>query len=153
MPNRRVQSCPTQPLTGGDGPRDCYGWERRGRGWAWRFFFPFGWDAKDYLSALQRYPAYVNGQASSSLAYSPLFMIPVLGVARLLPLWLAMATFGLAYFSGWLTQLWAGMQCATPDERKILRYVAPVIAFVRVLLLNEPTTLAHRRRPVSKCIC
>jgi hypothetical protein len=100
-------------------------------------FLPFGWDAKDYLSALQRYPAYVNGQASSSLAYSPLFMIPVLGVARLLPLWLAMATFGLAYFSGWLTQLWAGMQCATPDERKILRYVAPVIAFFPGLLIND----------------
>ncbi len=100
-------------------------------------FLPFGWDAKDYLSALQQYPAYVNGQPSSSLAYSPLFMIPVLGVARLLPLWLAMAVFGFAYFSGWLVQLWVGMQCATPDERKILRYVAPAIAFFPGLLISD----------------
>ena len=100
-------------------------------------FLPFGWDAKNYLSALQQYPAYVNGQASSSLAYSPLFMIPALGAARLLPLWLAMAVFGLAYFSGWLVQLWVGMQCATSDERKILRYVAPVIAFFPGLLVSD----------------
>jgi hypothetical protein len=100
-------------------------------------FLPFGWDAKDYLSALQQYPAYINGQESSSLAYSPLFMISAVGVAGLLPLWLTMALFGLAYFSGWLVQLWVGMQCATPDERKILRYVAPVIAFFPGLLISD----------------
>ena len=42
----------------------------------------FGWDPKDYLAALAQYPAYMSGQAGSSLAYSPLFMIPVIGVAR-----------------------------------------------------------------------
>jgi hypothetical protein len=42
-----------------------------------------------------------------------------------------------AYFSGWLIQLWAGMQCATPEERRILRYVAPVIAFFPCLLVSD----------------
>lgn len=100
-------------------------------------FLPFAWDAKVYLLALRQYHAYVSGQLSSSLAYSPLFMIPALGVARLLPLWLTMAIFGAAYFSGWLVQLWVGMQFATPDERRILRYVAPVIAFFPGLLIND----------------
>jgi hypothetical protein len=100
-------------------------------------FLPFAWDAKDYLAALQQYHAYVNGQISSSLAYSPLFMIPTLGAARLLPLWLTVAVFGLAYLFGWLLQLWVGMQFATPDEREILRYVAPVIAFFPGLLIND----------------
>jgi len=100
-------------------------------------FLPFGWDAKDYLAALAQYPAYVSGQAGSSLAYSPLFMIPVMGVARLLPLWLTVAVFGVAYFSGWLLQLWVGMQCATPDERRILRYAAPIIAFFPGLLVSD----------------
>lgn len=100
-------------------------------------FLPFAWDAKDYLLALQQYRAYVNGQISASLAYSPLFMIPTLGVARLLPLWLTIALFAVAYFSGWLLQLWVGMQFATPEERRILRYVAPVIAFFPGLLIND----------------
>jgi hypothetical protein len=98
---------------------------------------PFGWDATHYLSALQQYPAYISGQMSSSLAYSPLFMIPAVGVARLLPLWLTIVAFVLAYFSGWLVQLRVGMQFATPDERKIFRYVAPVIAFFPGLLIND----------------
>jgi hypothetical protein len=100
-------------------------------------FLPFGWDAKDYLSALQQYSAYVNGHASLSLAYSPLFMIPVLSAARLLPLWLAIFVFALAYLFGWLAQVWVGMQFATPDERKILRCVAPVIAFFPGLLVSD----------------
>ena len=100
-------------------------------------FLPFGWDARDYLGALQQYSAYVNGHASFSLAYSPLFMIPVLSAARLLPLWLAMVLFGLAYLSGWLAQVRVGMQFATPDERKILRCVAPVIAFFPGLLVSD----------------
>jgi hypothetical protein len=100
-------------------------------------FLPSAWDAKDYVLALQQYHAYVNGQLSSSLAYSPLFMIPALGVARLLPLGLTIMIFGLAYFSGWLAQLWVGMQFATPKERKILRYAAPVIAFFPGLLIND----------------
>jgi len=98
---------------------------------------PFGWDATDYLSALQQYPAYISGQISSSLAYSPLFMIPAVGVVRLLPLWLTIVAFVLAYFSGWLIQLRVGMQFATPDERKIFRYVAPVIAFFPGLLVSD----------------
>ncbi len=100
-------------------------------------FLPFAWDAQVYLADVQHYHAYITGQVDSSLAYSPLFMITALGVARLLPLWLTMAAFGLAYFSGWLVQLWVGMQFATPDERKILRYVAPVIAFFPGLLIND----------------
>ena len=100
-------------------------------------FLPFGWDAKDYLAALQQYSAYVNGHATFSLAYSPLFMIPVLSVAKLLPLGLVMALFGVAYLCGWLVQLRVGMQFATPDERKILHYVAPVIAFFPGLLVSD----------------
>lgn len=100
-------------------------------------FLPFGWDAKDYLSALQQYSAYVNGHATFSLAYSPLFMIPVLSVAKLLPLWLAITLFGLAYLTGWLAQVRVGMQFATPDERNILRCVAPVIAFFPGLLVSD----------------
>jgi hypothetical protein len=91
-------------------------------------FLDFGCDAKDYLAVLH---------GSPGLAYSPLFMIPTVGLAKLLPLWLTMALFGLAYFSGWLTQLWVGMQCATPDERRILCYVAPVIAFFPGLLISD----------------
>lgn len=100
-------------------------------------FLPFGWDAQDYLSALQQYSSYVNGHASLSLAYSPLFMIPALSAARLLPLWLDICVFALAYLFGWLAQLWVGMQFAMPDERKILRYVAPVIAFFPGLLVSD----------------
>jgi hypothetical protein len=100
-------------------------------------FLPFGWDAKNYLAALQQYSAYVNGHATFSLAYSPLFMIPVLSVAKLLPLGLVMALFGVAYLCGWLVQLRVGMQFATADERKILRYVAPVIAFFPGLLVSD----------------
>ena len=100
-------------------------------------FLPFGWDAKDYLTALQQYTSYVNGHAGFSLAYSPLFMIPVLSAAKLLPLWLATALFGLAYLCGWLAQVRVGMQFATPDERNILRCVAPVIAFFPGLLVSD----------------
>jgi hypothetical protein len=100
-------------------------------------FLPFGWDAKDYLSALHQYSDYVSGHASFSLAYSPLFMIPVLSAARLLPLWLAIVLFAFAYLSGWLAQVWVGMQFATPGERKILRCVAPVIAFFPGLLVSD----------------
>ena len=100
-------------------------------------FLPFAWDAQVYLVDLHQYHAYISGQVDSSLAYSPLFMITVLGVARLLPLWLTIGVFGFAYFSGWLLQLWVGMQFATPDERKVLRYVAPVIAFFPGLLIND----------------
>jgi hypothetical protein len=91
-------------------------------------FLPFGWDGKDYLAALH---------GDTSLAYSPLFIKTVVGVARLLPLWLAMALFWFAYFSGWLTQLWVGMQCATPGERRIFRYVAQVIVFFPGLLVGD----------------
>ena len=97
-------------------------------------FLDSGCDAKDYLSALH---------GGSSLAYSPLFMIPTVSVAKLLPLWLTIALFGIAYFSGWLTQLWAGMQCATPDERRILRYVAPVLMFFPGLLLSDVITAGN----------
>jgi len=100
-------------------------------------FLPFAWDAQVYLADLHQYQAYIHGQVDSSLAYSPLFMITALGVARLLPLWLTITIFGLAYFSGWLLQLWVGMQFATPDERRILRYVAPAIAFFPGLLIND----------------
>jgi hypothetical protein len=100
-------------------------------------FLPFAWDAQVYLADLHQYQDYVHGQVDSSLAYSPLFMITALGMARLLPLWLTIAVFGLTYFSGWLLQLWVGMQFATPDERTILRYVAPVIAFFPGLLIND----------------
>ncbi len=100
-------------------------------------FLPFAWDAQVYLADLHQYQAYIHGQVDSSLAYSPLFMITALGVARLLPLWLTIAAFGFAYFAGWLLQVWVGMQFATPDERKVLRYVAPVIAFFPGLLIND----------------
>lgn len=100
-------------------------------------FLPFAWDAQVYLADLRQYHAYINGQLDSSLAYSPLFMIAALGVARLLPLSLTIAIFGLTYFAGWLLQLWVGMQFATPDERKVLRYLAPVIAFFPGLLIND----------------
>jgi hypothetical protein len=91
-------------------------------------FGSVGSDAKDYLSALH---------GSSLLPYSPLFMIPAAGVAKVLPLWLVITFFGIAYVLGWLTQLWVGMQCATPEERRILRYVAPVIAFFPGLLISD----------------
>jgi len=97
----------------------------------------FGWDARDYLSAIRHYEAYIDGNASASLPYSPLFMIPTAGVARLLPLWLTITVFCLAYISGWLVQLRVGMQFANADERKILRYVAPVIAFFPGLLVAD----------------
>jgi hypothetical protein len=42
-------------------------------------FLPFGWDTKEYVRTLH---------GGSALAYSPLFLVPVVGVARLLPLWL-----------------------------------------------------------------
>ena len=91
-------------------------------------FGSLGSDAKDYLSALH---------GSSSLPYSPLFIIPASGLAKLLPLWLMISLFGVAYILGWLTELWVGMQCATPEERKVLRYVAPVIAFFPGLLVSD----------------
>ena len=47
------------------------------------------------------------------------------------------AVFGVAYFSGWLLQVWVGMQCATPDERRILRYAAPIMAFFPGLLISD----------------
>lgn len=100
-------------------------------------FTPFGCDSKDYLKAIGHYTAYINRQEGLSLPYSPLFTIPVAGLARLLPLWLTVAMFTVAYFSGWLTQLWVGMQFATREERKFLCYVAPVIAFFPGLLVSD----------------
>jgi hypothetical protein len=100
-------------------------------------FMPFGWDARDYLLAVQQYSAYVHGQASLSLAYSPLFMIPTLGLVTLLPLWLAAAIFWLTYFAGFVVQIWVGLRCATESERKILCYIAPAIAFFPGLLISE----------------
>jgi hypothetical protein len=97
-------------------------------------FLPAGNDAKDYLVALR---------GNSSLAYSPLFMIPTVAVARLLPLWLTVALFGLAYFSGWLTQLWVGMQYATLDERRVLRYVVPNLVFFPGLLVSDAITAGN----------
>jgi hypothetical protein len=100
-------------------------------------FTPFGCDDKDYLSVISNYSVYVYGQGTYSVAYSPLFIIPTAGLVRLLPLWLTIALYGIAYFSGMLTELWVGMQFATPAERKILRYVAPVIAFFPGLLIAD----------------
>jgi len=105
-------------------------------------FMPFAWDAKDYLLAVQQYPAYVHGQVNLSLAYSPLFMIPALGAATLLPLWLAAALFVLTYFAGFLVQIWVVMQCATESERKVLAYLAPAIVFFPGLLISESGVIA-----------
>jgi hypothetical protein len=93
-------------------------------------FANFGWDARDYMSAFEPYQIW-------ALPYSPVVMIPVLGLGKLLPLLVMLRIFVFAYFSGWLIQLWAGMQCATPDERKIFRYVAPVITFFPGLLVSD----------------
>jgi len=104
---------------------------------AMALFTPYGCDAKSYLEAIRQYTAYIHGQESSSLAYSPLFLIPAAGLARLMPLWLVTALYVFAYCSGWLTQLWAGMQLATPEERRILSYAAPVITFFPGLLISD----------------
>lgn len=93
------------------------------------FFLASSWDSNEYLAAVRR--------GVSGLPYSPLFMIPTLKVARLLPIWLVIALFGVSYLSGWLVQLWVGMQCATVEERRILRYVAPIIAFFSGLLISD----------------
>ena len=107
------RSCPTQG---------------RGGGWCWLLwlggavcsmvgmanflvFGSLGSDAKDYLSAL--------ATGTSSLPYSPLFIIPASGLAKLLPLWLMISLFVIAYILGWLTELSVGMQCAT---RKSARF-------------------------------
>ena len=103
-------------------------------------FLPFCWDAKDYLLAIRQYSAYVNGQEISSLAYSPMFLIPTLSIATLLPLWLTVALFGAAYVSGYLTQIWVGMGLADDNERKVLRFIAPVIAFFPGLLISDVIT-------------
>jgi hypothetical protein len=100
-------------------------------------------DAKDYLLALSQYTAHPGGQAGTPLAYSPLFMIPTLWMARLLPLWLTVGLYGVAYFSGWLTQLWVGMQFATPEERAILRYAAPLLTFFPGLLISDVITAGN----------
>lgn len=91
-------------------------------------FLDFACDGRDYLSALH---------GSGTLAYSPFFLIPTLHIARLLPVWLVVAVFGFAYFSGWLIQLWVGMYCATDEEHKILRYAAPALAFFPGLLISD----------------
>lgn len=91
-------------------------------------FLDFACDGRDYLSALR---------GKGTLAYSPLFLVPTLHVARLLPVGLVVAAFGVAYFSGWLIQLWAGMQCATDEERCILHYAAPAMAFFPGLLISD----------------
>lgn len=97
-------------------------------------FLPAGNDASDYLAALR---------GNSSLAYSPLFMIPTVAVAKLLPLWLTVGLFGLAYFSGWLTQLWVGMQYATLNERRSLRYIVPILVFFPGLLVSDAITAGN----------
>ncbi|MDR3764580.1 MAG: hypothetical protein P4M01_10830 [Acidobacteriota bacterium] len=88
----------------------------------------FACDGRDYLKALR---------GEGTLAYSPLFLNPTLHIARMMPLWLVVGLFGLAYCGGWLIQLWAGMQCATPEERRILRYAAPVLTFFPGLLISD----------------
>src|ERR1700694_6030663 len=56
-------------------------------------FTNFGWDPSDYLPAFDPHQIY-------SLPYSPLVMIPVVGLGRLLPLSLMMRFFVFAYFCG-----------------------------------------------------
>ncbi len=98
---------------------------------------PFGWDAKDYLLAVHHYSAYVHGQVNVSLPYSPLFMIPTMSVVTLLPSWLTILLYGIAYVLGMLAQIWVAMRLMDPEERRIFRYVAPVIAFFPGLLMAD----------------
>jgi hypothetical protein len=98
---------------------------------------PFAWDARDYILAVQHGSVYLHGQENVSLPYSPLFMIPTMRGLAALPRWLAVSLFGIAYILGLLAQIWAAMQLVNEDERKIFRYVAPVIAFFPGLLVAD----------------
>jgi hypothetical protein len=100
-------------------------------------FLPFAWDARDYSLAVQHYSAYVHGQANVSLPYSPLFMIPTMRFVAMLPWWLTVSLFCIAYIAGLLAQIWAAMQLVNQNERKIFRYLAPVIAFFPGLLVSD----------------
>jgi hypothetical protein len=106
-------------------------------------FLPSASDAKDYVAALSNFSGYLEGSATYSLAYSPLFLIPVLAGFLLLPFWLTVVLYVVAYLSGWLTQLWAGLQCATDGERKMLRYVMPVLMFFPGFLVCDVFTAGN----------
>ncbi len=78
----------------------------------------------------------VSGPAPLSYVYSPI-TLPLLGLLGALPTWLAASLYGTAYFAGLLAQLWAGLEAATPGERRCLLYLTPLAAFFPALLVSD----------------
>lgn len=118
---------------------------------------PMGWDAQIYWRAVQTirhggdpYAAGIaaqlaflnrpNPHASDHVpftyVYSPM-TLPLLRLFTAVPGWLLGLLYGLAVFSGFLLELWAGFQMAGAWERKWLVLMMPAITFFPGLVTDD----------------
>lgn len=77
-----------------------------------------------------------NEHAPFTYVYSPM-TLPILRLIGVFPGWLLGPVYGLAFFGGFLLQLWAGYQTATERERHWLIFLLPLIVFFPGLLADD----------------
>jgi Protein of unknown function (DUF2029). len=119
-----------------------------------------GWDTGVYWSAIKSVERngdpYAEGIAVQQIfhnqshdpqaappmtyVYSPL-TLPLLRILGHIPAALLGVAYYLALLGGFLLQLWGGWSMATPDERRVLPYLFPFVAFFPGLL-NEAVLLS-----------
>ena len=124
----------------------------------WALFDASGWDLEiyraavesvhvgrdPYLDSIVKQATYLKrlehhqvapGDAPNNYVYPPV-TLPLLRVAGEYPGWVLATGYWLLYALGALAVVWAGMQAVEADERRYVRFVAPVALFFPALLEN-----------------
>jgi hypothetical protein len=123
---------------------------------------PVGWDLavyrqamKDLRDGLDPYlagPARLAGQdVTGSPHYFYLYppiTLKFLQLANLVPSLAGRVLYWLVYAAGFGCQLWAGYQLALPVERRILKFVMPVIVFFPGFMPNEVILCGNLAIPI-----
>ncbi|MGA9528879.1 MAG: hypothetical protein WBS24_12255 [Terriglobales bacterium] len=114
-------------------------------------WLPVGWDLaiyrqalKDLREGLDPYLAGPARLAGQDVAGSPHYFylyppitLKFLQLANFVPAAAGRVLYWLAYAAGFGCQLWAGFQLALPEERRILKFVLPVVVFFPGFMPNE----------------
>ena len=124
----------------------------------WALFDASGWDLEIYRAAIESvhvgHDPYLDGiarqstfnkqvalhqvssgDAPNNYVYPPV-TLPLLRIAGEYPGWALEVGYWLVYALGALAVVWAGMQAVEADERRYIRFVAPVALFFPALLEN-----------------
>lgn len=115
------------------------------------FYFSPGWDLAVYQHAMwalqdgkdpyavsqaAQIAAHAQGHRTFTYVYPPLTTL-LLRVLNYVPSLPGRMAYWLLYVAGFGCQLWAGYQLAGASERKLLRYLLPLVAFFPGLMPNE----------------